>query len=237
MRKNPLPPTLKLRRTCRLSKLSHLPFAAYPSTHIWIAFFTLLKSTKRICSQDDCTAPDRYRGTPALLGLGLSLIHKSESREVSNQWLLPLPREGGSRSTFDKLRAGETEGFSAQPEHYLAARRKSPRIPLRLGRPSHPKGISPPPLRSISFYISLDRQNNAISAHALHFQHSWRPLILLRPRFISFISLRRGSEASPADLRRLFYAYDWIATPRFISFPVTIFAGTLRFGFFNHPLR
>ena len=26
-------------------------------------FFTLLKSTKRICSQDDCTAPDRYRGT------------------------------------------------------------------------------------------------------------------------------------------------------------------------------
>ena len=136
MRKNPLPPTLKLRRTCRLSKLSHLPFAAYPSTHIWIAFFTLLKSTKRICSQDDCTAPDRYRGTPALLGLGLSLIHKSESREVSNQWLLPLPREGGSRSTFDKLRAGETEGFSAQPEHYLAARRKSQRIPLRLGRPS-----------------------------------------------------------------------------------------------------
>ena len=95
-----------------------------------------IKITKRICSQDDCTAPDRYRGTPALLGLGLSLIHKSESREVSNQWLLPLPREGGSRSTFDKLRAGETEGFSAQPEHYLAARRKSPRIPLRLGRPS-----------------------------------------------------------------------------------------------------
>ena len=105
-----------------------LPCEAYPSTHIWIAFFTLLKSTKRICSQDVCTAPDRYRGTPALLGLGLSLIHKSESREVSNQWLLPLPREGGSRS--------ETEGFSAQPEHYLAARRKSQRIPLRLGRPS-----------------------------------------------------------------------------------------------------
>ena len=119
MRKNPLPPTLKLRRTCRLSKLSHLPFAAYPSTHIWIAFFTLLKSTKRICSQDDCTAPDRYRGTPALLGLGLSLIHKSESREVSNQWLLPLPREGGSRSTFDKLRAGETEGFSAEPKRFV----------------------------------------------------------------------------------------------------------------------
>jgi len=35
--------------------------------------------------------------------------------------LLPLPREGGSRSTFDKLRAGETEGFSAEPERYLAA--------------------------------------------------------------------------------------------------------------------
>ena len=46
-----------------LSRAADLP-------HVWDnlytsldRFFALLKSTKRICSQDVCTAPDRYRGT------------------------------------------------------------------------------------------------------------------------------------------------------------------------------
>ena len=46
------------------------------------------------------------------------LIHRSAGRGVRTNQLLPLPREGGSRSTFDKLRAGETEGVSAEPERF-----------------------------------------------------------------------------------------------------------------------
>jgi len=40
------------------------------------------------------------------------LLHKSvRGVKLGNQWLLPLPREGGSRS--------ETEGFSAEPKRFL----------------------------------------------------------------------------------------------------------------------
>ena len=46
------------------------------------------------------------------------LIHKSDWCELMTMKLLPLLREGGSRSTFDKLRAGETEGFSAEPKRF-----------------------------------------------------------------------------------------------------------------------
>ena len=76
------------------------------------------------------------------------LIHKSEGLEVDGKKAPSLLRGGGSRS--------ETEGFSAEPKRSFT--RVTP-MPLKTPpsrQTEHPKGISPPPLSSISFYIYLD---------------------------------------------------------------------------------
>ena len=56
---------------------------------------------------------------------------------------------------------------------------QSPVREIRLVQADHPDRASrsPPPNLGISLYTSSDYQVNVSSAHALHFQHSWRPLI------------------------------------------------------------
>ena len=68
------------------------------------------------------------------------LIHRSAGRGVRTNQLLPLPREGGSRS--------ETEGFSAEPQLFY-------RLDLNDRETPPSRQTEPPPLGSISFYISL----------------------------------------------------------------------------------